>query len=245
MTVKELIDAVDALGVGVGSTIRDAIDDGLEKKLVAFINGGLADLYKIRPKRGFVVIDLLTQVQSDGCVDVCAALPSEKARDCFVRLDERSFATEDINLYGINQYAWTSDHIFWVCNRKVISDTIAQNEAIDEENARIEALNAEIEDEDKKIPLIPHKELTITITYRKRPDKVTISDLSSETDVTLDIDDDLAVILPKYVAGYLYHEENPATAEYYRSIYETRRNEIASREYNYPGASRVVHTNGW
>lgn len=112
MTIRELLDNINALGIGVGSDAEDVLERGLETdvRLPALINRGVADLFRVRPARGVANIDLKATgvVQSDGTVDVYnALLPEAKPR--FERLDVYSFASEDICTFGIVPNAWSGD----------------------------------------------------------------------------------------------------------------------------------------
>lgn len=112
MTIQELLDNINALGIGVGSDAEDVIERGLETdaRLPALINQGVADLFRVRPARGVANIDLKATgvVQSDGTVDVYnALLPEAKPR--FERLDAYSFASEDTRTFGIVPNAWSGD----------------------------------------------------------------------------------------------------------------------------------------
>ena len=230
MTVKDLITNLEALGIGIGSTIADGLDrpNISDPRLCAFINSGVADLYKVRPRRGAVVVDLAAVMESDGTVNVYNAITNTAERARFSRLDGFSVAEEDAELYGIMRNAWTGDRLLHIGAMPYVK--------------RIQAENAAITDTS-----VSPKQLPVTITYRKKPVDVTVNELSNGGSETfeIDLDDDIADILPSYVASNLYLEENEGKAKYYRSIYETRRSEVVSREYNHPEASRTVYTNGW
>ncbi|MBO4284263.1 MAG: hypothetical protein J5958_06550 [Clostridia bacterium] len=227
MTMQDLITNLEALGIGIGSTIADGLDkpDISDPRLCAIINSGVADLFKVRPRRGAVTVDLAAAMESDGTVNVYNAITNTAERARFSRLDGFSVAEEDAKLFGIMRNAWTGDRLLHVGAMPYVK--------------RIQAENAAITDVSQK------KQLPVTITYRKKPVEITVNELSGSDTFEIDLDDDLADILPSYVASYLYLEENEGKAKYYRSIYETRRSEIASREYNHPEASRTVFTNGW
>lgn len=114
MTLQELIDNINALGIGVGSDAEDVLERDLatDVRLPALINRGVADLFRVRPARGVITIDLKATgiVQSDGTVDVYnALLPEAKPR--FERLDAYSIASEDMRAFGITANAWTSDRL--------------------------------------------------------------------------------------------------------------------------------------
>lgn len=230
MTIRELIDNINALGIGVGSDAEDVLERELatDARLPALINRGVADLFKVRPRRGAVVVDLAAEMESDGTVNVYNAIIDTAERARFSRLDGFSVAEEDAKLYGIMRNKWTGDRLLHIGAMPYVK--------------RIQAENAAITDTS-----VSPKQLPVTITYKKKPVDVTVNELSDNGSETfeIDLDDDLADILPSYVASYLYLEENEGKAKYYRSIYETRRSEIASREYNHPEASRTVYTNGW
>ena len=220
MTIRELIDNINALGIGVGSDAEDVLERDLatDVRLPALINRGVADLFRVRPARGVVTIDLKAAgiVQSDGTVDVYnALLPEAKPR--FERLDAYSIASEDMRAFGITANAWTSDRLIRV----------------------------------NKYAVAHADEANITITYRLKPQKITVNDIGTaytETvadDTEIELDEGLCDLLPLFVASKLYLEEDPGKANQYRSEYEARRNEILAREYNHPEASRFVLTNGW
>lgn len=301
MTIQELIDNINALGIGVGSDAEDVLERDLatDVRLPALINRGVADLYKVRPRRGAVVVDLAAEMESDGTVNVYNALPhttpEEKAeRDRFSRLDGFSVAEEDAQLYGIMRNAWTSDRLLHIGAMPYVKLVQAENKSVQrtleivkswngteykvvERGTKADryassALTVYLDKKENTTPaeadtngrsvvlyargttpdetyyqLVEPKQLPVTITYRKKPVDVTVHELSNNgsENFEIDLDDDLADILPSYVASYLYLEENEGKAKYYRSIYETRRSEIASSEYNRPEASRTVYTNGW
>ena len=125
MTIRELIDNINALGIGVGSDAEDVLEKDLatDVRLPALINRGVADLFRVRPARGVVTIDLKASgvVQSDGTVDVYnALLPEAKPR--FERLDAYSIASEDMRAFGITANAWTSDRLIRV-NKYAVEHT--------------------------------------------------------------------------------------------------------------------------
>ena len=125
MTIRELIDNINALGIGVGSDAEDVLEKDLatDVRLPALINRGVADLFRVRPARGVVTIDLKATgiVQPDGTVDVYnALLPEAKPR--FERLDAYSIASEDMRAFGITANAWTSDRLIRV-NKYAVEHT--------------------------------------------------------------------------------------------------------------------------
>ena len=216
MTIQELLDNINALGIGVGSDAEDVLEKDLatDVRLPALINQGVADLFRVRPARGVVTIDLKASgvVQSDGMVDVFNCLPTDgTARTRFDRLDAYSIASEDMRAFGITANAWTSDRYIRVNKHAV--------DRADEAN--------------------------ITITYRMKPATYTVNEIGTAEDTVIDLDEGLCDLLPLFVASKLYLEEDPGKANQYRSEYEARRNEILAREYNHPEASRFVLTNGW
>lgn len=249
MTVAELITNLNAYGVGVGSGVEDALD-GAQKydpRLCALVNRGIADLNKIRPRRGVVELDLVALMnENTGAVELYDAFAHFSQRVSINRLDAYSFASEDTSLYGIVP---TGSHTFRVSPqaKDYINGKKAENATIAEENARIEEENAEIEDEEQRKPLLSLVTLPITVTFLLTPMQITVNELpeTAANATEIDLDEDLADLLPSFVASFLYLEENPGTAQYYRSMYETRRQEIVAREYNHLGASRSVTTNGW
>lgn len=216
MTIRELIDNINALGIGVGSDAEDVLERDLatDVRLPALINRGVADLFRVRPARGVVTIDLKAAgiVQSDGTVDVYNAL-SEDARHRFERLDAYSIASEDMRAFGITANAWTSDRLIRV-NKYAVEHT-----------------------DDANITLTYRmKPATITVN------DIAIAETKTFDDI---LDEGLCDLLPLFVASKLYLEEDPGKANQFRSEYEARRNEILAREYNHPEASRFVLTNGW
>lgn len=125
MTIQELLDNINALGIGVGSDAEDVLerDSVTDVRLPALINRGVADLFRVRPARGVVTLDLKASgvVQSDGTVDVYnALLPEAKPR--FERLDAYSIASEDMRAFGITANAWTSDRLIRV-NKYAVAHT--------------------------------------------------------------------------------------------------------------------------
>jgi len=125
MTIRELIDNINALGIGVGSDAEDVLERDLatDVRLPALINRGVADLFRVRPARGVITIDLKATgvVQSDGTVDVFNALTAD-AKPRFERLDAYSIASEDMRAFGITVNAWTSDRFVRV-NKYAVEHT--------------------------------------------------------------------------------------------------------------------------
>lgn len=139
MTIQELLDNINALGIGVGSDAEDVLERDLatDVRLPALINRGVADLFRVRPARGVVVVDLAGKdsdgnyiMQSDGTVNVYNALTAA-AKPRFERLDAFSFASEDEKQYGITANAWTSDRYVRVGAASYVKRIQAANAYID------------------------------------------------------------------------------------------------------------------
>lgn len=238
MTVRELYSNVNALGIGVGSSIADALDgaDKYDERMCALINSGVADLNRIRPVRGSITVDLAgtythgTETKNvmgdDGTVDVFPLLDTAQ----FERIDAYSLDFKFVRDYGARV---TGVNTFRVnCPEYVKS---------------VREWNAGITDAE-----VPKKELLVTLSFRKTIAKITVNELpdvddDSEIDdtVEIDLDEGLADLLPLYVASKLYLDEAPGVANQYRSEYEARREEIRALEYNHPGFAREITTNGW
>lgn len=246
MTIQDLLDNINALGIGVGSDAEDVLERDLatDVRLPAFINQGVADLIKIRPRRDAVDVDLVALMNESGRVDVNDAYSSFTDRKV-ERLDAYSFASEDILHYGIVP-TFGSEFRVSAKARDYINGLKAENVTIAEVNARIAEENEGLDDEHKQ-PLLALKTIPVTVTFQAKIASVTVDEMGKEAMKTarVDLEEDLAIILPLFVASKLYLEEDPGKANQYRSEYEARRNEILAREYNHPEASRFVLTNGW
>lgn len=80
------------------------------------------------------------------------------------------------------------------------------------------------------------------IRYNRRVAAVSAEDARENT--RIDLDDDLAAVLPNLVAGYIWLDDEPAKAEYYMALYREQAAELrAARENFSPAVYR--NKNGW
>lgn len=68
------------------------------------------------------------------------------------------------------------------------------------------------------------------ICYKRRPNAVSIDDLTNLTDIkNIDLSDELCAILPNLVASYLWVDDEPDKAQYYLSLYREQVAEIEAK----------------
>lgn len=80
------------------------------------------------------------------------------------------------------------------------------------------------------------------IRYNRRVGEVSAEDVREST--VIDLDDDLAAVLPNLVAGYIWLDDEPTKAEYYMALYREQAAELRVAKENFaPAVYR--NKNGW
>ena len=99
--------------------------------------------------------------------------------------------------------------------------------------------------EDGRIIYLPYNdEGCFKVMYRHKPRKL-IYDVSPLEDITvIDMDSELCALLPLLVASYVWLEDEPEKAEYYRYMYQQGAAEIERRHKN-AAPVRFINRSGW
>lgn len=85
---------------------------------------------------------------------------------------------------------------------------------------------------------------TYKIIYRRRPDELIDEGSPADDDTRIDLDDELAALMPMLVGAYIWMDDEPEKAADYMSMYRERAADIESRDRNSaPCVYRNVY--GW
>ncbi len=84
-------------------------------------------------------------------------------------------------------------------------------------------LSSDYDVEGGKIILLPHNARgTFKILYRHLPEKIVNEGAPASDDTVIDLDDELASLLPNLIAAYVWVDDEPTLAEYYLTLYRER-----------------------
>lgn len=81
------------------------------------------------------------------------------------------------------------------------------------------------------------------IAYKHRPTRINDGDAAEANEDNIDLDDDLAELMPLAVAIYVLAEDESDLVNHYSDLYQRRVSEIVSRDRDY--APIKITTNGW
>ncbi|MBQ7363756.1 MAG: hypothetical protein IJW48_04830 [Clostridia bacterium] len=82
------------------------------------------------------------------------------------------------------------------------------------------------------------------VAYKHKPSPVIYEDAPANNESELDLDEELCTLLPLLVASYMWLEDEPERAMYYKTLYNERASELnAARRDCTP--SEVININGW
>ena len=105
-------------------------------------------------------------------------------------------------------------------------------------------LNGGYDIEDGRVILLPYgKGGCYKVLYKRLPNTVEYEKKADEDTRRIDVDEDLAVLLPNLVAAYLLAEDEPNLAEYYLTLYQQQAAVIASAVRDYTPIK--IRHNGW
>lgn len=93
--------------------------------------------------------------------------------------------------------------------------------------------------------LLPHdKPGVYKVIYKRLPRPINTEDDPAGSGERIDLDEDIAALLPPLVAAYVYAEDEPSLAEYYLSLYRQGAAEIRALTRR-AGVVRVKSVNNW
>ena len=94
--------------------------------------------------------------------------------------------------------------------------------------------------------LLPYEERgAYRVAYKRKPKQIVISrDLPANDSTEIDLDEELCTLLPILTASYIWLEDEPDRAMYYKSLYNERVSEIIAFKRSY-APTRAINTNGW
>ena len=93
-----------------------------------------------------------------------------------------------------------------------------------------EKLNDKYDIEGGKVILLPYSERgCYKVQYRRRPKELELSGSASDDKTVIDLDEELCTLLPLLVASFVWLEDEPSMANYYRSLYDNRAADIERR----------------
>jgi hypothetical protein len=81
------------------------------------------------------------------------------------------------------------------------------------------------------------------VAYKHRPTRINDEDAAETNEDKIDLDDDLAELMPLAIAIYVWAEDEVALVNHYLDLYQRRVSEIVSRQRDYTPIK--ITTNGW
>lgn len=82
------------------------------------------------------------------------------------------------------------------------------------------------------------------VIYKKLPRAIGAEEAPVDSGELIDLDEDVAALLPPLIAAYVYAEDEPSLSEYYLSLYRQSAAEIRALARS-SSVVRVKNTNGW
>ena len=105
-------------------------------------------------------------------------------------------------------------------------------------------LNQDYFVEDGRVILLPYdRGGCYKVAYKHRPTRIDDTDAAESSEQILDLDADLAELMPLAIAIYIWAEDEGALVNHYLDLYQRRVSEIVSRHKNYTPIK--ITTNGW
>lgn len=105
-------------------------------------------------------------------------------------------------------------------------------------------MSDEYDIENESTVVLPYyKRGIFKVKYRRRPAPIKYGETPEEDDTVIDLDDELASLLPSLVAAYVWLDDEPSKAQIYMSLYQERAMDVERRIKNVKPAAYV--TNGW
>lgn len=118
---------------------------------------------------------------------------------------------------------------------------LAPASIIDEENREVPVSDVYTEN-GRSVFVARDKEGTYLIRYIKKPEELDSKWEASSAQV-IDLDEDLCYLLPNLIAAYVWAEDEPNLAEYYRDMYYKQAAELEARA-RHIGTANITN-NGW
>jgi hypothetical protein len=99
-------------------------------------------------------------------------------------------------------------------------------------------------EEGTKLLLAHDKPGVYKVLYKRLPKGIDTDEPPNESDEVIDLDEEIAALLPPLIAAYVYAEDEPDLAEYYLSLYRQNAAEIRAAAKS-PGVVRTKNVTGW
>ena len=98
------------------------------------------------------------------------------------------------------------------------------------ENSTVELRSGEWGVENERIILLPYDAKGVyKVQYKRKPQELDVTDSPDTDDTKLELDEDLAALLPLLVASYVWVDDEPEKAQYYGALYKENAIEIERR----------------
>lgn len=216
--------------------------DGFGTAYVEFSEGGdwyIADVILLESSRSFKAYKGFVKNENN-FVSGGVRIRFEGEYLCYVR---RAALYE--NVYSPNKEDITAFEPF---TRYDISELASDFLALDSppvvDNGKREILNQNYDIEDGRAVLIPY-ELPgeYIVRYIKKPENINMEENAVDNSQRIDLEEDLAMLLPNLVAAYILAEDEPQLAEYYLSLYNQQAAVIEAKARSY--APVKITSNGW
>ncbi len=105
-------------------------------------------------------------------------------------------------------------------------------------------LNQDYFVEDGRVILLPYdRGGCYKVAYKHRPTRINDEEAAEANESVLDLDADLAELMPLAIAIYVWAEDEGALVNHYLDLYQRRVSEIVSRQRDYTPIK--ITTNGW
>jgi hypothetical protein len=130
--------------------------------------------------------------------------------------------------------------------RALTSDFMAFDEPPINDDGSFARLDKKYDIEGQSILLLPYSDRgEYRISYKKKPSPLDASkSLEALNDTRIDLDEDLAMLLPTLIASYIWVDDEPEKATHYLSIYNSLAALVLSTKRNSTPV-QYVNVNGW
>ena len=99
-------------------------------------------------------------------------------------------------------------------------------------------------EEGTRLLLAHDKPGVYNVLYKRRPASINTDEPPGDSEQVIDLDEEIAALLPTLIAAYVYAEDEPDLAEYYLSLYRQNAAEIRAATRSH-GVVRVRNVTGW
>ncbi len=155
-----------------------------------------------------------------------------------VALYEHIFSEREEDIQGFGLYVSYDISV-------LVPDFLSLENPPIKEDGEFTRLNYDYDIEGGRVLLLPRSVRGVfKILYRHRPDAVSSDGTPSSDETILDLDEELCSLLPTLIASYVWAEDEPSLAEYYRGLYAERAADV-ERRIKSTAPVHIKNTTGW